>query len=236
MYEILTKILISNGYINSDLKLSTENYRSDIFNYKNSDEKNEYFLVFEYIEQSESAHRRLLDEEANNIFATIRAADNIQDYFSKNCTMIICCNRESITSKLILETEEDQYNFKKNIIAYTNDELNSLQTKLSTTILNSDFSEKNINSLLNSNKGRAFSDFKAAGGQSNDYYSLLIKLSGKLPFLRYFPVTRDLEDLEEEILEELTGDQLMTMKKILSMDPSLDDASFEKFFIEDREQ
>jgi hypothetical protein len=49
MYEILTKILISNGYINSDLKLSTENYRSDIFNYNNSDEKNEYFLVFEYI-------------------------------------------------------------------------------------------------------------------------------------------------------------------------------------------
>ncbi|MBN0617384.1 hypothetical protein JTM18_36430, partial [Pseudomonas aeruginosa] len=68
---------------------------------------------------SDAAAQKILEEKAQELFEAISNSGKVDRPFEKNCTMLICHEEEGISRQTILALEEDQYNFKKNVITYT---------------------------------------------------------------------------------------------------------------------
>lgn len=203
MIKILKNIMVSNGLVVVDVDVDSE--ISDFYLYRgSSSQREEYFLVLELTDTSNETLRKFLDEKAQEIFEDIQKSGKVEIFFEKNCTMLICINSERLDPELVLALEEDPYNFKKNVIIYSNSELDELDNYLVSRPMKA-FTGDMINDVLNANDGRDFLAFKYQRGR-NVLYDLVVRVVLKLPFLVYKPREQKLENLSEKIDEAISDD------------------------------
>lgn len=203
MIKILKSIMVSNGLVVVDVDVDSE--ISDFYLYRgSSSQREEYFLVLELTDTSNETLRNFLDEKAQEIFEDIQKSGKVEIFFEKNCTMLICINSEKLDPELVLALEEDPYNFKKNVIIYSDSELAELDKYLVSRPMEA-FTGDMINDVLNANDGRDFLAFKYQRGR-NVLYDLVIRVILKLPFLVYKPREQKLENLSEKIDEAISDD------------------------------
>ncbi|MGF6514328.1 hypothetical protein ABH912_001794 [Pseudomonas sp. BT76 TE3572] len=227
--EILRNIFINHKFAEVPTNLNIDNYKLSIFKPLPELEKQEYFAIIESLEQSEAATHFIFDELSDLLFEKLRTLDNIESYFIKNCTLIICCEKSKTSNKLILSIEEDPYNFKKNIITYTNGEITSLNEIINTQELN--LTNEQINNIINGESGNLFRSFKEKSSNINSYYSLILKIVAKIPFITYTPAKKSLHDLDGDIEKELTKEQQALYLKSLDIDLNASDKEIEALIL-----
>ncbi|WP_269516988.1 ABC-three component system middle component 1 [Acinetobacter baumannii] len=157
MISIVNDILICNGYKTIELAQLLEGYSCFLF--KPIDNKDEFFVTIESHNQSDEDAKNILENKADELFDLIFSCNIASPFFKKNCTLILCQEYSKIERSTIFQIEEDPYNFKKNVIVYSKNELNSLKDYLSKDN-NISLTNEKINQIINSNNGSEFLNFK----------------------------------------------------------------------------
>jgi hypothetical protein len=205
--NLIEKIANSNQFIAH--RLDTEIARSEslfLEPNKNNDAQ-EYFLILEKELINDSFINELLDNHTENLIAMLVEKYPVEG-LSKNITLILCGTLgNDVDEESLLKFEENPYHFKKNVISYSQEELSSMIEKLDGNVDNNE-----INACLKAedNDGAIFEKFKTGElvGE-NQYYSLLVKLMAKLPFVHYIHQTNpDLKTLETYINKELSREEV----------------------------
>ncbi|WP_026882463.1 ABC-three component system middle component 1 [Clostridium akagii] len=180
-------------------------------------------------------------EDQNKLYDYITGLENGSE-IKKNTSFIVLIklNENSEKNNIqeeILDLEEDKYFFKKYVITYINDEVNSFYNKLKEfdNIIN--FMEKNLN-----DKDK-FEKFKVSNEVS--YYSLILKIYIKIPHLSCGDIfsKKEIINLEDNIIEEIkevqdkeNDDTLLDYhKKIISLDENDIDRYIERMLLEIKE-
>ncbi|HGN2710387.1 ABC-three component system middle component 1 [Pseudomonas aeruginosa] len=206
MINIINNILSSNGYKQVDMETSLDNDSIYLFCPSERSKREEYFVTIQLQTQSDAAAQKILEEKAQELFEAISNSGKVDRPFEKNCTMLICHEEEGISRQTILALEEDQYNFKKNVITYTPGDLATLKAHLSEGGIKK-ITNDAINEIINSEGGRNFLAFKGNHPNSKGYYSLTLKTALKLPFITYSPQEQQLTNLSSEIENSLSPHQ-----------------------------
>lgn len=226
--HILENIFDSNYYekVNFDFSLIGAKYF--IYTPVAKENKEEYFVLLELVNQSDENVKVTLEDISEYLFETIINYGNVERYFGKNSTLIICHRENQIERMTTLSLEEDLYNFKKNVIAYTEKELHGLVIYLKQKKLIS-LTNETLRNIINENNGSHFVKFKENKESNIDYYSLLMKVFLKLPFLTYETQDKGLSKINEEIDKELTVTQQKIRDDILSIKDEWTDESILNF-------
>lgn len=217
MITIINKILSSNGYQVVDIELLDNNPNIFLFSPSSNDNKEEYFVTIQLPTQSNESAEELLEHKAEELFEAISDSDKVERYFIKNCTMLICHNETLIHKETIFSIEEDPYNFKKNVITYSETELNDLKDFLTSNNIN-EISNSVISDIINNRNGQNFTDFKNTHKTIRNYYSLFLKIALKLPFIMYTPSKKELINLSLEIENSFNAQDSLIYKKIMESD------------------
>lgn len=212
LINTLFNVFTSNGYDVIETEPMLDRYLTYLLS-PMSPQREEFYLVVEALDQTEEAHSALLDEGVEKMFETIRNLKQISRAFEKNCTLIICCNEKSISRDLVLKMEEDPYNFKKNVIGYTQGELTGFEQHTKDVRL----TNKVLNDIINASQGEDFREYKERRKNFDNHYSLTMKLLMKLPFITYSPQEKSLANLDEDIVKAFTQRQTLMYEKILSV-------------------
>ena len=183
LINILEHIFEEFGFLSKEL--NRDDYRVSLF-YKETSA--DYFIVLDN-ENITNLEIESFLEVIQEIYAEFKDDDSTNETFDKNTTFIMCANGENNESVLSY-LEEDPYIFKKNIIAYSNEELQNI-----IELLNSEYSYENL--LLNLNNEENFNQFK--NNTNLGGYRLLSKLFIKLPFLNFKRQMLELENLSDII-------------------------------------
>lgn len=217
MITIINKILSSNGYQVVDIELLDNNPNIFLFSPSSNDNKEEYFVTIQLPTQSNESAEELLEHKAEELFEAISDSDKVERYFIKNCTMLICHNETLIHKETIFSIEEDPYTFKKNVITYSETELNDLKDFLTSNNIN-EISNSVISDIINNRNGQNFTDFKNTHKTIRNYYSLFLKIALKLPFIMYTPSKKELINLSLEIENSFNAQDSLIYKKIMESD------------------
>lgn len=227
LIEYLFNILINNGYLQCVSLVKLDRYRFFVFGTADPASKEEYFVILESLEKTEISLYNIFNNIADKLFDELSLQKNIAEYFPKNSTLIICCEETVCPIGLALSIEEDHYNFKKNVITYVATEIDSLVEKIKSKDgvlrLNNEF----LNDLLNEGGGDIFRTFKSSGGASKNYYSLLLRIFSKIPFLTYIPPIKSLHDLEGAIGTSMTKEQMIMYESLIAEDLLQSDKKFD---------
>lgn len=215
MINIINNILHNNGYKIVDISLLIEAAEVYIFCPLDLSEREEYFITVKLSTQSNTAAVFLLEKIAQDLFDEIRSSGKVGRSFEKNCTMLLCHEEGKIDRQTILAIEEDPFNFKKNVITYSPQEVASLQTHL-TQEQNIKITNCVINNIITTGDGAKFLEFKENHKHQRDYYSLILKAILKLPFITYTPKEQELSNLDNEIESDFTSEQILIYKKLVS--------------------
>ncbi|MGK0272300.1 MAG: hypothetical protein ACI88H_002967 [Cocleimonas sp.] len=202
MNNIINNILSSNGYQQVEIDFKQEIAEINLFCSSIESLKEEFFVTVQLRKPSDIAALQLLNENSQEWFDAISSSGIVNQTFEKNCTMFICQEEDNINRQTILAIEEDLYNFKKNVIAYTSVELADLLKYLELENIQ-DISNDVINSIINSNRGESFLTYKANNKNQKNHYSLIIKILLKMPFLTYTPKIQELSNLDSDIENEI---------------------------------
>jgi len=213
MIEILNNIFFSNGYTQVKTELSLINAAIYLFRPSEKIDREEYFVTVQLKIQS-NTEAQTLNDKAQEIFEAISKYHEVSQSFEKNCTMLICHEEDMIDRKTILTLEEDPYNFKKNIITYTAGEITALEDYLSKNDIKKLTNQK-INSIINSNGGSDFVNFKNNQDRIKNHYSLIMKIALKIPFIAYTPQEQNLNSLVNEIEESLSNNYRFIYNKLM---------------------
>ncbi|KIF54293.1 ABC-three component system middle component 1 [Vibrio owensii] len=227
MNKIINIILNSNGYQETDIPLHQELAELNLFKPRVDNHRQEYFLVVKLHEQSNEAAKQFLEHHTQDWFDQIIISGFVGQEFEKNCTLILCHKEDQVNRTTILMIEEDQYNFKKNVITYTEDELIDFQDYIDRNQLSS-LNEEVINSVINENGGMSFLQFKNNNKTQKDYYSLLLKSILKLPFISYLPQEQQLANLIDDIELSLSPSQLSIYKNLTENSESWEEDTIEE--------
>ncbi len=214
MITVINKILGSSGFGVVEVA-SRENSLKHFLYKAESSERQEYFLTIDLSALDQEELKIFLEQTCQEIFEEILNSGNVELHFEKNCTMIICIDTSSINQDLTLAIEEDPYNFKKNVIKYTADELTELNSYLSTNSVKA-LTNDAINDILNANGGTDFLEFKKNRMSGSQLYSLVTRIIIKLPFLVYTPRKQKLENLAGQIEEAVPVELRETLHRILA--------------------
>lgn len=227
MINILENILIANQYLK--LELPDEKYNSIFRVFAASVESNreEYFCIIEWKKIDNFSVKFFLEEIADEIFEYIRIQNNISQSFAKNSTLLVFFEKDEIKNEDIYIIEEDEYNFKKNVIIYKNEELNSLKSLLE---IEKKLSIDLLNTIVNGGEGEEFRRFKEKNEMTLSYYPLVIQMMLKLPFLKYKPKGEMLINLEHQIFEELEIHEQKIYEKLDSLDLNFETNDLMNFF------
>lgn len=217
MISIINNILTSNGYQTIETDVAINGHAVFLFQPNANIEREEYFVTIQPEVQSDETAQRLLAEEAQVLFEAINASGKVERPFEKNCTMLICCEEGIVNRDSILSLEEDQYNFKKNVVAYTLHELAKTKAYLAENEIKK-ITNKVINDIVNSEGGKNFLRFKAREESSIGHYSLILKAALKLPFITYSPQEQKLANLSLEIDGSLTAKQSTIYAQLMEPD------------------
>lgn len=226
--DIIGNIFESNRFIKLEMKPLLERELCYVFYPERPTEKEEYFVVLQSTEQLMGKTRQNLEEKAQFIFDEINNSGKVEQYFEKNCTLIICQNEKGIDRLTALTIEEDLYNFKKNMIIYSDNELNELKMHLSDNGIEK-LTNASLKSIINENNGESFIKFKNESVNNQSYYSLLMKVFLKLPFLTYSTEEKELVNLRKEIETNLSPDQQVLFDKLVSVEEWTSDNLYDFF-------
>ncbi|MCK5344440.1 MAG: hypothetical protein KAR20_13590, partial [Candidatus Heimdallarchaeota archaeon] len=178
LIDILKKIFNDNHFEELKVEFDSGEYHFFLTRPGSAAKRQEYYLVLEKENTTIEDINMLIETGADNFFEVIRKSDLVDESFEKNCTIIFSCgpSERAIEPEIILRLEEDPYNFKKNVIEYTSEELDSWNDVASASL-----SVERLNEMMGN--GETFASFKEGGVK--DSYSLLMKISMKLPFIHY---------------------------------------------------
>ncbi|MFT5916964.1 MAG: hypothetical protein ACI81T_003477 [Bacteroidia bacterium] len=192
MTELLKEIF-SSGF-----SLVEEN---ENFSYFNSEDKEHYFILAVDFEE----FKKIKQEEA---FSDISGFEQLKEYYEtasttqsntilKNSSLIITIKlpekkAEKEIQKQILLVEEDEYNFKKYVILWTDDAISGMSdaSQVHSIVSNSDW----------------FQQYKSSEGSEYEKYWVAVQLYIKLPFMVYTSPLSTLISLETRLGEELQDD------------------------------
>lgn len=228
MIEILKEIFKSNEYeqVAFDLCLIDAEYA--IYTPKRKENKEEYFVLLELKHQSQKEIKITLEKLSEYLFEKIMKFGAIERYFGKNSTLIICHKQTKIDRMTTLALEEDLYNFKKNVILYSEEEINDLINHLASQgIVN--LTNKTLLSIINEENGSSFVNFKNKKEKKGNYYSIIIKIFLKVPFLTYQTEKKKLDAIESNIDKELNIFQRKISDDILNFDSEWSDEKVHEF-------
>lgn len=225
LINLIDKIFLNNGFEAVNFEHSYSQLITRLFKPKVTENKAEYYLIVEHPNATNSQADELLSEWADGLHLKVRENPMIDRVFSKNCTMIICWPEPAITSKQIFQLEEDRYNFKKNVISYSSKELAELETK------NSDFTLTQLNELVSQGDGAYFQKFKQKSAELENYYSLLLKIFIKIPFVTYLHDPKRLFDLDSSLTTNLSASELDLYEFSLRINEDLDDEQLMSEFL-----
>lgn len=156
--------------------------------------KSDYFILLDK-NNTTSDELTLLEESGlNTLDETLKQHEAVTEAYSKNTTLVLCVNSTEETEKhdIISSLEEDKYLFKKNIIFYSENEVDELQN-----LFNKDYTLEIANNIL-----QTTGLFEKLKSNKNSGYALLTRLFIKLPFLHLEMQHVDLENLSEIIAQE----------------------------------
>ncbi|MBA5806650.1 hypothetical protein F9883_01950 [Morganella morganii] len=227
MNRIINNILTSNGYREIDLTIKQNLAELNLFYPQKEILREEYFITVKFYNQTNESARILLESYAQEWFDLIRESGKVDQTFEKNCTLLLCHEEGNITRQSILMLEEDEYNFKKNVIAFTLKELDSLNDYLKLKNIKCITSEF-INEVINENGGAVFLKFKDNNKEQENYYSLILKSVLKLPFINYQPKEKQLSNLIGDIEASFSQNQLYIYKKLIDENEIWEDGEIEQ--------
>lgn len=225
MIDIISNIFENNQFIKLEIEPFLEGEYCYIFYPERPTEKEEYFVILQSMEQSIEKTYLILEEKSQFIFDKINNSGKVEQYFEKNCTLIICQNENSIDRLTALSIEEDLYNFKKNVIIYSNSELDELKRHLTNNGIER-LTNASLKSIINERNGESFIKFKNTSVNDHTYYSLLMKVFLKLPFLTYSTEEKELVNLRKEIEMNLSPDQQELFDKLISVEEWTNDNTY----------
>lgn len=217
LINLIDKLFLNNGYESVEFEHSYDELITKLFKPAAHENKAEYYLVVECKEASVEHAGELLSEWADGLHMKVRESSKVDRVFAKNCTMIVCWPELSITSRQVFQLEEDRYNFKKNVISYSAEEFEDLKEK------NSDYTLVQLNELVGQGDGTYFQRFKEKSAELENYYSLLLKIFIKIPFVTYMHDPKRLFDLDLSLVENLSESELELYKFSLEVDENLND-------------
>lgn len=203
MINMINNILSSNGYKQVELVLQQDVADLYLFCPLTESKREEYFVTVQLRTQSDSTAQQLLEIQAQEWFESISLSGKLEQTFEKNCTMLLCHEEDKISRQTIMLIEEDQYNFKKNVIIASQQEVLALQNYLAQEQVGNITTEV-INSIINIDSGKGFLDFKANNKLQKNHYSLILKIALKLPFVTYSPQEQQLSNLLNDIDNSLS--------------------------------
>lgn len=229
LVQILEEVFKDNQFETTTIKLK-DDYQTFFAKPSIGTVKQEYFLVLECNTLSDENLQLLIETEAEQFFELIKKEIDVNETFEKNCTMIISTCSDKVSTRSLLLIEEDSYNFKKNVILYTSNEIQSWNETVCDPL-----DVIKLNELINSSDGQLFRDFKE-GKIYDNYFTLLVKIFIKLPFVYYKPMgDKTLYDISEETRKKLTSEKLQTYNYLTLLDLSLPLEELEEKFLEEWE-
>lgn len=214
MIKIINNILSSNGYKIVDLKLPLDNQKIYLFCPNQENQREEYFITIQLLTQSNQTAENLLKDNAEELFEAINNSGKVERHFVKNCTMFICHDEAKINRQTVLALEEDPYNFKKNVITYSSLELEDLEKYFETENIKK-ITNIAINEIINKGSGQNFLAFKDNHNITQNYYSLILKIALKLPFITYNPPEKELTNLCADIEKSFTEQHSLIYKQLM---------------------
>lgn len=214
--NILEEIFESNCYEKVRFDFSLIGAKYSIYTPVVKENKEEYFVVLELFNQSNENLKFTLEDISEFLFETITKHVKVERYFGKNSTLIICHKDNQIERMTTLSLEEDLYNFKKNVIAYTEKELHGLINYINENNIDK-LTNETLRNIINENNGSQFVKFKLNKENDTDYYSVLMKIFLKLPFLTYETQEKGLSKINEDIDKELSVTQRKIRDDILNI-------------------
>lgn len=215
MINIINNIFFNNGYKLVEFELQQDVAEIYLFCPKDENKREEYFVTVQFRTQSDNAVQDLLEVKAQDWFEEISYSGKVDQTFEKNCTMLLCHEEDEISKQTILMIEEDQYNFKKNVIVYTQQEVVALKSYLEQKQIEK-ITTSIINSIINADSGKYFLEFKDNNKQQKDHYSLILKTSLKLPFVTYSPQEQQLNNLLDDFENSLSTEQSSTYSQLIN--------------------
>jgi hypothetical protein len=218
LIKVLEQVFLDNSYVMSPILEDNIDYTGFLAFPNKEKNRDEYFLLIEHIAPSDEVLYDLIEQDADTFYELLNNSKETDETFKKNCTMILCC-KSSVSETAVLLVEEDPYNFKKNVIVYSIDELDSWNEKV-----DQPFTVEKLNILINKNNSERFHKFKE--GKRSDYYSLLMKIITKLPFIIFLLPNKDLYNLEKKIESVLPRSEQKILNFILSVDLDESDDEF----------
>lgn len=200
MLQLIKKIFIEAGY--------SLNERSKPLIPLFEKQDMEYFLLAEY--SIDEISDFFVNEKTKTLLSFFEDSKKTISDFEKNTSLVICLkvtNLQGDTERfknLIYKIEEDEYFFKKYVITYTDNSINTL-TDLDTVI--NTIHEK----ILEPNK---FNEFRN-NYFFNDEYFVLVQLFVKLPFLSFEQSDQEFQNLSEILRIKLTQTDLTTIETLV---------------------
>lgn len=218
MIQIINNILSSNGYEQVDIDIFFDSHTFYLFCPAEESKREEYFVTIQLQTQSDKAAQTILEKKAQELFEAISNSEKVSLPFEKNCTLLICHEEKNINRQTILAIEEDPYNFKKNVITYAPDELAALNTYFSKNAIKK-ITNDVINKIINAELGADFLMYKDPPKESKEkikiYYSLILKIALKLPFITYCPQKRELTNLNSKIESSMSPNQSLIYSRLM---------------------
>ena len=224
MITILKNILSNNNYKQVAFESPLNEAEVCLFCSSDSNKREEYFVTFQLHIQTDRAAQSVLEEKAQHLFDVISHSGKVERFFEKNCTLLLCHEEDKINRETILTLEEDQYNFKKNIITYTQQEIEELRGYLAKNEIEK-ITNSVINGIINAESGKIFLDFKNNHKQNKGHYSLILKTVLKLPFVTYNPHEQQLKNLLIEIESSLSQSQSIIYRQLIDPELEWDEAN-----------
>ncbi len=167
--------------------------------------KSEFFIIIDKKNATEDDLDSLKTDGTLGIFKAAQKHPFYNEMFDKNATLLICFNGKSPNSTIISQIEEDPYNFRKNILRYSNEQLNQLDALLNNE---ESYSVEELNKALNN--AEKFTEMKKEAQDTG--YTLLVHLFVKLPFLKYETDNQiKLDNLDEKIQNQLKEKKLFDL-------------------------
>jgi hypothetical protein len=203
MINILIKFCENNNFIVNEIVIANFNYSLFLAVPHKSSTNQEYFLILESPDMNDEVISKLEAEGSEIILEYIEKNIAVDESFKKNSTLLLCCLDGLVSEREILKFEESPYYFKKNVIHYSDNEINSLIEEIG-----SDFSNAKVNELLLAEAGQLFELFKSNSAQLQPYYPLLMRMTTKLPFIHYIPSSNQLDSIESFVDKHLISTEL----------------------------
>lgn len=225
LINLIDKVFLNNGFEAVNLEHNYDELITSLFKPHAAENKAEYYLLVECKKATRHHAENLLSDWAEGLHLKVRESPIVDRVFSKNCTMIICWPESAITSKQVFQLEEDRYNFKKNVITYSPEELADLKNK------NSDLTLLQLNEFVSQGDGAYFQRFKEKSAELENYYSLILKLFIKIPFVTYLHDPKRLFDLDDSLVSNLSKSEKDLFEFSQKTDKNLSDEELMSEFL-----